>query len=82
MDACTFLQTLFFSHLKMFFLLLFFDQNNTYYLEVLTDNERFLNLFSTATSFFCVFTFVIIQEFLPLCTYVNDMVVISSSGEK
>lgn len=58
------------------------DQNNTYYLEALTDNERFFYFFSTAIPFFCIFKFIIIQEFLHLCIYGNNMVVISSLGEK
>lgn len=78
-DVCTFLQAFF-----MLFenALSFSDQNNTYYLEALTDNERFF-YFPQLYFFFCIFTFIIIlREFLHLCIYVNDMVVISSLGEK
>lgn len=55
--------------------------NSTYYLEALTDNESFFYLFSTTIPFLYIFAFRIIQEFLHLCTYVDDMVVISSLGE-
>lgn len=74
---------LFYKHLFFLFenALSFSVQNSTYYLEALTENESFFYLFSTTIPYFCIFTFRIIQEFLHLCTYVDDMVVISSLGE-